>query len=204
MALCGAMWRYPKKLENCIFPGFLVFGQNLEKRLWHYVALCGAMWRYPKKLENCMFPGFLVFGQNLEKRLWHYVALCGAIPKSLKIAFFPVFSFLYKTWKKGCGTMWRYVALARFCVKLGKKVVALCGAMCRYPKKLENRIFPGFLVFWQNLEKRLWHYVALCGAITKRLKIAVFPFFSFLGQTWKKGCGTMWRYVALSQKGVHQ
>ena len=132
------------------------------------MALCGAMWRYPKKLENCIFPGFLVFVQNLEKRLWHYVAVCGAI------------FFLCQTWKKGCGTM------------------------CRYPKKLENRIFPGFLVFWQNLEKRLWHYVALCGAITKRLKIAVFPFFSFLGQTWKKGCGNMWRYVALSQKGVHQ
>ena len=104
------------------------------------MALCGAMWRYPKKLENCIFPGFLVFWQNLEKRLWHYVALCGAIPKSLKIAVFPVFSFLDKTWKKA---------------------VALCGAMWRYPKKLENCIFPGFLVFGSNLEKMLWHYVAL-------------------------------------------
>ena len=137
------MWRYvalSQKLENCIFPGFLVFGQNLEKRLWHYVALCGAMWRYPKKLENCIFPGFLVFGQNLEKRLWHYLALCGAIPKSLKIAVFPVFSFLAKTWKKGCGTMWRNV---------------------RYPKKLENCIFPGFLVFGKKGCGTMWRYVAL-------------------------------------------
>ena len=110
MALCGAMWRYPKKLENCIFPVFLVFWAKPGKKA---VALCGAMWRYPKKLENCSFPGFLVFGPNLEKRLWHYVALCGASPKKLKIAFFPVFSFLDKTWKKGCGTMWRYVALSQ-------------------------------------------------------------------------------------------
>ena len=144
MALCGAMWRYPKKLENCIFPGFLVFWENLEKRLWH------CMWRYvalSKTLENCIFPVSLVFGSNLEKRLWHYVALCGAIPKSLKIAFFPVFSFLAKP---------------------GKKAVALCGAMWRYPKKLENCMFPGFS--------------------------------RFLAKLGKKGCGTIWRYVALSQK----
>ena len=75
-----------------------------------YVALCGAI---PKNLKIAFFPVSLVFGSNLEKRLWHYVALCGAIPKSLKIAFFPVFSFFGKTWKKGCGTMWRYVALSQ-------------------------------------------------------------------------------------------
>ena len=88
VALCGAMWRYPKKLENCIFPGFLVFGQNLEKRLWHYVALCGAI---PKSLKIACFPGFLVFWQNLEKKA---VALFGAMwryPKKLENCIFPGF-----------------------------------------------------------------------------------------------------------------
>ena len=110
------MWRYvalSKKLENCSFPGFLVFGPNLEKRLWHYVALCGAI---PKKLKIAFFPVFSFLDKTWKKgcgTMWRYVALCGAIPKSLKIAFFPVFSFLGKTWKKGSGTMWRYVALSQ-------------------------------------------------------------------------------------------
>ena len=87
-----------------------------------------------------------------------------------------------------------------FSVNPRQKAVAVRGAMWGHPKKLENCIFPGFSLFWAKPGKKA---VALCGATwryPKKLENCIFPVFSFLGKTWKKGCGTMWRYVALSQK----
>ena len=79
--------------------------------------------------------------------------------------------------------MWRYLRKAKNTKKCEKvdffnflaifrKVVALCGAMWRYLRKAQNtkkceKVV--FSTFWQFSEK-WWHYVALCGAISRRTK----------------------------------
>ena len=95
-----------------------------------------------------------------------------------KISVFCVFVKNTEIAKKGCGTMWHYVALSNGCffsefiffeknLKLQKKAVALCGTM--------------------------WHYVALSNGCF----FSEFIFFEKNLKLQKNGCGTMWHYVAL-------
>ena len=156
VALCGAMWRYPKIWRNKVFLHFCrfcCFQQISKKQAWRYVALCGAMWRYVALSQNLkkhsffQFLPFLLFSANLQKQAWRYVALCGAIPKFEKTKFFSifaVFAVFSKSPKTGvalCGAMWRYVALSQ---------------------NLKKQSFSSFLLFSANFgKKEAWRYVAV-------------------------------------------
>ena len=55
------------------------------------------------------------------------------------------------------------------------------------------------MCFFLILEKKVWHYVALCGAMKNSCFFAVFAkmcFFDFIEKSVAL-CGAMWRYVAL-------
>ena len=73
VALCGAMWHYPKcqKMPKTGKTSFFdVFQESHENG-------CGAMWRYPK-CQKCQKRGkhnFLMFSRNPMKMA---VLLCGA------------------------------------------------------------------------------------------------------------------------------
>ena len=191
----GTMWRYPfpdfcsksRKVALCGAIHFRIFGQNLEKRPWHYVALSisgflvkiskngrGTMWRYPfpdfcsksRKTAVALWGAihFRIFAQNLEKRPWHYVALS-------------ISGFLVKISKNGRGAMWHYAALSisGFLVKSSKNG---CGSMWHYVALSIS----GFLVkISKNGRGTMWHYVALSIS-------------GFLVKSSKNGCGSMWRY----------
>ena len=104
VALCGAMWPYPKIWKNCVFLNvlqlFVLFSVNFQKQAWRYVAPCGTMWCYPKIWKNnCSFHFcclFFLLLENLKKtslalyggiaeseknRCFNVIALCGVAPR---------------------------------------------------------------------------------------------------------------------------
>ena len=196
VALCGAMWRYPAirkrqaSLNFCLFGCFQDISKNSGGTMWRYVALCGAIPQF-EKANFSRFLSFWLFSGHLQKQWWHYVALCGAIPQFEKGKFLSIFVFL---------------AVFR---TSPKTVVALCGAMWRYPAIRKRQASLNFCLFgcFQDISKHsggtMWRYVTLCGAIPQFKKGKLLSIFVFLAvfrtspKTVVALCGPMWPYEAL-------
>ena len=110
VALCGAMWRYPKQTKMQFFSiTFCNFCVSCKIA----VALCGAMWRYVALFDTsknaCFvtFLRFLCFLKNSCGTMWRYVALS----ERNKMHYFVTFCDLCVFLNNSCGTMRRYVAL---------------------------------------------------------------------------------------------
>ena len=159
------MWRsqtFENEILTCfeILKSFPYTKKYLKKTT---VALCGTILK-PSKIEVQLFCRF--FFWNREKKHWHYVALSCNLHKL------------------NFGTFHRFLG------KCENTAVALCGTMWRYPKTFESWILALFILFSENVKKRLWHYVALCGTILKPSKVEFWHFSSFSWKMWKNGCGT--------------